>query len=434
MTTLRDHFEFQQRLFPAVLRMMLRGIRIDHGRRSTLKRELLHAALARQEQLDFMVGHSVNARSPQQLMRFFYEDLKVPGVKHITEDRLTLNSAALEQIATRDPCLTLLCQTIAELRSIHVFLANFIEAEPDVDGRMRCSFSIAGPTTFRFSSRENAFGSGMNLQNIPVSEKKKISGAKDYIKLPNIRELFIPDDGFEYFDMDLDRADLQVVVWEAEDADLKFALREGLDMHIFNAMAVYGFDVPVDELKESHPNYREHKVRYARQRQLAKQAVHATNYGVGDRKLAVTIGISVHEASRFRAKWFAAHPGIHRWHKRTEELVAKHGYLSNKFGARLYNFGRFDLPEFLAWTPQSTVAGVINRALYNIDAAEQAGQCKIQLQIQVHDSLAGQFPLLERDASIASLEKLARIPVPYDDPLIIPVGINTSRESWGGCK
>ena len=194
---------------------------------------------------------------------------------------------------------------------------------------------------------------------------------------------------------------------------------------------VIGF--PVDELRETHPNFKEHKLRYARQRQLAKQAVHATNYGVGDRKLAMTIGITTQEASRFRTRWFEAHPGIKRWHLRTEAQVTRFGFITNKFGARLHNFGRFDLPEFLAWTPQSTVAGVINRGLQAIDTAEQAGATRIQLLLQVHDSLAGQYLVAEREASIATLRKLASIPIPYDDPLTIPVGVKTSTESWGAC-
>jgi DNA polymerase-1 len=434
VTTLQDHFAFQQALFPAVLRMMLRGCRIDKGRRSTLRKDLLAAALERQDLLNLMAGHPLNPRSPRQLQRFFYEDLALPGIKHLTRGNLTTDSAAMDTIATRYPPLLPLCQCITELRSIGVFLSTFIEAETDVDGRMRSSFSIAGPTTYRFSSSTNAFNSGMNLQNLPTGEKQKIRGAKDYITLPNIRELFIPDEGFEFFDMDLDRADLQVVVWEADDADLKLALRRGLDMHLFNAMAVYGFDVPIDELVEEHPKFKEHKARYAKQRQLAKAAVHATNYGVGDRKLAMTLGITVHEAGRFRSRWFGAHPGVQRWHQRTEQQARQRGFIENRFGARLYVWGALDLPEALAWTPQSTVAGVINRGLLAIDQAEQRGDIGVQLLLQVHDSLAGQFPAGAAEASIAALRKLASITIPYDDPLIIPVGIKRSRESWGKCK
>ena len=275
----------------------------------------------------------------------------------------------------------------------------------------------------------------MNLQNIPVAEKAKIKD-KDYIKLPNIRKLFIPDEGYTFFDMDLDRADLQVVVWEANDSDLKKALRLGLDMHCFSAVDIFDIKgIPHDELAESHPNYRDHRAKIGEARRgKAKAGVHATNYGVGDNKLATALGITRHEAGTFRAKWFGAHPGIRKWHIRVEQSVATSGYLENKFGARLYNFGRFNLPEFLAWGPQSTVAGVINRALVAIDRAYQSGMCSTQLLIQVHDSLAGQFPSGLIDTEIPLLRKLAEVPIPYDEPLIIPVGFKTSPISWGDCK
>ena len=433
--SINPHFDFQQSLFFPVLRMMNRGIRLDVSQRAKLKTELTLAAIDRQEKLDYLAGHPLNPKSPAQLVKFFYDDLGIPGVQALGTETLTTNSPAMATIAIREPMLKTLCQLIVELRSIGVFLGTFINAELDSDGRMRCSFSIAGPTTYRFSSSENAFGSGMNLQNIPVAEKQKIKSS-DYIHLPNIRKLFIPDEGCEFWDMDLDRADLQVVVWEADDNNMKLALRSGLDMHCVNACDVFDIKgIPYDELRENHPNYKEHRGRIGEARRgKAKTGVHATNYGVGDRKLAVSLGISVHEASLFRAKWFAAHPGIHKWHTRTEQSVTTRGFIENRFGARLYNFGRFNLPEFLGWLPQSTVAGVINRALVKIDAAHEAGEINNQLLIQVHDSLAGQYPIARREIELANLRRLGQVVIPYEDPLIIPVGIKTSSKSWGDCK
>lgn len=430
-----NHFYFQQSLFHPVLRMMNRGIRLDTTQRLELRKELQKAAIDREEKLEYMAGHPLNPRSPAQLVKFFYNDLKIPGIRSLTTDSLTVGSPALAQIAERVPPLRFLCQTIAELRSIGVFLSTFINAELDSDGRMRCSFSIAGPTTFRFSSSENAFGSGMNLQNIPVAEKEKIKGG-DYIHLPNIRKLFIPDPGYTFFDMDLDRADLQVVVWEADDAELKLALRSNIDLHCLNACTIFDIQgIPFDELAENHPNYRNHRARIGEPlRAKAKMGVHATNYGVGDYKLAVSLGITQREAGLFRARWFAAHPGIRKWHLRTEQQAAERGYIENRFGARFNILGRFDLPEALAWLPQSTVAGVINRALINIDAAEQRGESSIQLLLQVHDSLAGQFLTSRADEEVKRLRDLARIEIPYSDPLVIPVGIQTSKLSWGNCK
>jgi len=433
--SLRDHFEFQQALFFPVLRMMNRGIRIDEKLKAELRTEIVKLAFERQEQLDYICGHSLNVRSPKQLISFFYTDLGIPGIKNLATDSLTTNSPTMALIAQREPALKPLCQLIVELRSLGVFKSTFIDAELDTDSRMRCSFGIAATETNRFNSRENAFGTGMNMMNIPSGEKEKIK-SETYVKLPNIRKLFIPDPGYTFFDMDLDRADLQVVVWEADDKPLKLALRSGIDTHCLNACDIFDIKgIPPDELTETHPNYKDRRGQIGESRRgKAKAGVHATNYGVGDRTLAMALGITVQEAAQFRRKWFAAHPGIQKWHTRTTEQVTKRGYIENRFGARFYRLGRFDLPEFLGWLPQSTVAGVINRALLNIDTEAQAGLTSIQLLLQVHDSLAGQFLSSKRDEEIAKLKALSQIVVPYEDPLIIPVSVKCSIQSWGDCS
>lgn len=430
------HTRFQQSLFFPVLRMMNRGIRWDQEKRGKWQKELLGVVFDRQQLLNWTVGYDINAKSPKQLLSLFYDELKIPGIRALGKETLSTNSPTLSIIAEKYPMLAPLCQLITELRSLGVFQSNFLAAEVDIDGRMRTSFSIAGPTTYRFASRENAFYSGMNMQNIPVAAKEKIKNVGDYIKLPNIRELALPDNGKTFFDIDLDRADMQVVGWESGDENLKEALTKGIDLHCMSAAEIFGIKgIPVDELVETHPNYPEHRAKIGKQhRDKTKNGGHACDYGVGDSKLAQTLGITRHEASAFKARWFGLFPGIRSWHVRTQELVSRQGYIENKFGARLYNFGRFDLPEFLGWLPQSTVSGVINRALVAIDAEQQRGNTSIELLIQVHDSLAGQFLTARRTEEIANLKRLASIVVPYDDPLIIPVGVKTSTESWGACK
>lgn len=431
-----EHCAFQQRLFHPVLRMMNRGIRIDTAKRDRLRLELLRLQFDRQQTLNWLVGHELNPRSFTQLKKLFYTDLGIPAIKGLDGESDTTNSPTMALIAEREPLLKPLCLLIVELRSIGVFLGTFIDAALDSDGRMRCDFAIAGPITYRFASRQNAFGSGMNLQNIPVKEKQKIKD-KNYVSLPNIRELFIPDGPEKtYFDIDLDRADMQVVGWESGDKNLKAALRKGIDLHCMSAAEIFGIPgIPVDELVESHPNYLEHRNKIGKaNRDKTKNGGHAVDYGVGARKLAQTLGVTVREAEAFIARWFGLFPGIRGWHLRTAHEVATRGYIENRFGARLYNFGRFQLPEYLGWLPQSTVGGVINRALVNIDQAQQAGLTSIELHIQVHDSLAGQFNTKDKDIEIRRLKTLASIHVPYDDPLVIPVGVKTSTSSWGECK
>lgn len=428
-------YPFQQALFHPILRMMNRGIRIDTASRGVFQKELLAAQIDKQELLNSLIGHPLNPKSPAQLIKFFYTDLGLPGVKNLLTETLTTNSPTMALIAEKEPLLKPLCQLIVELRSIQVFLSTFVDAKLDFDGRMRSGFIIPGTATYRLASRENAFNSGMNFQNIPVAAKEKIKSA-NYVKLPNIRKLFLPDPDYTFFDMDLDRADLQVVVWEADDSDLKKALHLGLDMHCLNAVTIFDIkNIPPEELAESHPNYKERRAQIGETpRAKAKAGIHATNYGIGSRKLASTLGITISEAEHFQTKWFSAHPGIRKWHQRIEHSARTRGFIENAFKMRFQILGRIDLPELLAWGPQSTVARVINEALIAIDSAEQSGETDIQLLIQVHDSLAGQFPTLKSEKALSDLRKLAAIPIPYDDPLIIPVGIKTSTESWGACK
>lgn len=431
-----EHGMFQQEQFFPVFRMMARGVRYDELLRKQYREELIEAAHSRQERLNYLVGHELNANSSKQLSDFFYTDLGLPAVHNLATDAITTNSPAMASLALRYPWLKPICQLIVELRSIGVFLKTFIQASPDDDGRMRCSYNIAGTATTRYSSSQNAFYSGMNLQNIPVSEKVKIK-SKDYIKLPNIRKLFIPDHGKMFFDMDLQRADLYVVVWEADDSDLKKALRLGVDMHCYSAADIFDIKgIPYEELVESHPNYPEHRARIGEaNRSKAKVGVHATNYGVGDYKLAQSLGITRLEADRFRTRWFGAHPGIKKWHLRTETLAKKQRFVENKFGARLYTFRSINLPELLGWLPQSTVAGVINRILIDIDKANMTGLSDTEILLQVHDSIAGQFPIAREETETRILLGAAGdITVPYDDPLVIPATIHTSSQSWGHCK
>ena len=425
-----DNVQFQHSLFLPALYAMYTGVPINHKKRADFGAKLVEEMVRRETEIEYIVGHPLSPRSPKQLASFFYTDLKLPPVKNRKTGAVTTNRDALEVLERKEPLLIPITARIEALRSLGVFNSTFVCAALDPDGRMRCSFNVAGTSTYRWSSSQNAWGRGANLQNLPKGSKL----SKDdfaYVELPNIRQLFIPPPGYTFFDVDLDRADLQVVVWEADDADLRSALRLGVDMHIFNAGTLFGFDVPADELVESHPNYPEHKGRYKRERQLAKMWVHGTNYGGGARTMAIAAGITVARAEQLRLRWFGAHPGIERWHRRTEAMIAK-GCVSNIFGAKWYIFDRSDnlLPEALAWQPQSVVSRVINTGMIRIHNEEP----NIHIPLQVHDSLAGFFPTHLTSPMVDRINTLCRVVIPYPDPLVISTGVKLSTVSWGDCE
>lgn len=400
---------FQQSMLMPVLQAMILGVRIDKDARNRMSMELMEEMTKREEYFKFLLGHPLNPRSPKQMQSLFYTDLNQPIImkraKKGIPSRPTLDDEALEKLGAREPLLRPLLKSIAEYRSLGVFLGTFIKAPLDDDGRMRCSYNICGTETYRLSSSSNAFDSGTNLQNLPKGTEPK---EPEDLSLPNIRKLFIPDPGYTFFDMDLDRADLQVVVWEADDKELKQMLREGVDIHEENAK-VLGVV-----------------------RQEAKVWVHGTNYGGTPRTMAANCGFTVHQAEKMQARWFEAHPGIKSWHQRTEAQLRSRRYVENKFGFRRFYFDRIEglLSEGLAWIPQSTVAIYINKIWRRM----YTEMPYVQILLQVHDSLAGQFKTSNIEDVLSRMQSTARaIIIPYDDPLIIPVSLKTSPISWGDC-
>lgn len=232
------------------------------------------------------------------------------------------------------------------------------------------------------------------------------------VTLPNVKKLFLPDSGYIIVDCDLAQADAQVVAWEANDNELKAIFRDPTaDLHSENAKTIFG------QLTK-------------RNRQLAKGGVHATNYGAKARTLAAALGVTVHEAERFQRIWFSAHPGIKTWQNEIDMQLATTRTVANRFGNRRYYFDRIEnlLPEALAWIPQSTVALVINRALVNVDRNLID---RVEPLMQVHDSLVLQVKKSAYPAVLPELKRNMEIVVPYDDPLVIPVGIEASDKSWG---
>ncbi len=447
----------QQELFWPVLEAMKLGLRVRHEVRDRLALEISEEIDKRSAFLRDILGFDLNPASSPQMTKLFYEDFQQPPImtraKKGIPGHLTCDDEALQKIAAREPLLRPIISALSDMRTLRVFLSTFINAKLDIDGRMRCSFNIGGnakgksaPYTLRLSSSKNAFDSGANLQNIPSEKSKSLGKAAarsaldrlsflgDPLALPNIRSMFGPDAGMTFFDMDLDRADLQVMAWDADEPVLKEVLRKKVDTHLFN---VYVLDnqepPPLEELVEDHPKYPDHRGPRKHKREFAKVFCHATDYLGKARTVAAATGRTVAEVERSQRTYLGMYKGIKKWQDSIIEQVRKRRFVENKFGYRWYIFDRIDdqiMPEAVAWIPQSTVGCLINRIWLNIWKHERG----CQVLLQVHDSLAGQFPSHRKAYYMKRLPELAAIPIPYADPLVIPVGLATSDVSWGDCE
>jgi DNA polymerase I-like protein with 3'-5' exonuclease and polymerase domains/uracil-DNA glycosylase len=409
---------FQQSLASVVLRTLNLGIRMDQEARAALSIEIQQQVLEREQWLLQATGQSLNIKSPKQMQEFFYLDM---GQKEVKIRRpggimgVTTNDEALHKIAAREPILLPVTRKIAELRSLGVFHSTFVQVALDVDQRLRTDLKICGTETYRFASSKNAFGTGTNFQNIPKGGETEDAG----LDLPNVRKLFIPDPGYTMFDIDLDSADLRIVTWESDCKWMKDHFANGRKPYI-EVMREYFKDNTMT--KHSHPR------EYAQFKSLC----HGTNYlGTAD-GIAPRIGLLVHETERIQKWYFGLAPEIRKWQEDIKKQVSGRRYVENVFGYRMYFFDKIEGTIFnqaVAWIPQSSVGCLINRAYVNIDK----NLPEVEVLLQVHDSLMGQFESVQGDWALRRIVEESQVVLPYADPLVIPVGIVSSKTSWGAC-
>ena len=408
---------FQHRMWWRALFTMITGVRMNVAEKKDLSAVLLTEISQREEWLNSIFGHVVNVRSPKQMKELFYDDLQLPVQRNRKSGLPTLDEEAMLKLSTKEPLIKPILRRILEIRSLGVFRSTFVEGRLDRDGRMRCSYNVAGPETFRLSSSENAFGSGGNLQNIPKGGEVD-SEEETPLVLPNVRKLFIPDPGYEIADMDLASADLRIVTWEADEPEMKAMFAAGLDPYTEIAKEFY-----------DDPSITKQDTR----RQIFKSFAHGTNYLGTARGLATRLGLGVREAERTQEWYFNRFKRIKVWQDNLRVSVTRTHSVKNAFGYRRFYFDRIDGTIFnqaAAWIPQSTVGLLINKIWDRVVEAEP----EILVLLQVHDSLVLQYPIGRAAYFRERIKELSVYEIPYEDPLVIPTGFKYSTKSWGHCE
>jgi DNA polymerase I-like protein with 3'-5' exonuclease and polymerase domains len=164
-------YEFMQDVARSALVTMLRGVRINQTARSAVAGQLMAAIAEYDSLIHDIVGFPLNVGSPAQMQKFFYDDLQLPRQINRKTKRPSCDAKALATLSQKEPLIRPLVELIEKRRSLGVFLSTFCLMRLSPDGRMRCSFNVCGTETMRFSSSEDAFGNGGNLQNIPKGEE-----------------------------------------------------------------------------------------------------------------------------------------------------------------------------------------------------------------------------------------------------------------------
>lgn len=145
---------------------------------------------------------------------------------------------------------------------------------------------------------------------------------------------------------------------------------------------------------------------------LFKHLVHGANFFQGAKgaseKILLETGIAhpVTLVSKVMGVYFELFPEIPRWHKSVMNQADRDGFIRNPFGyihrfSKVYDWEKVggvwkkepgpDANKAIAFSPQSTAAGMIKEAMLRLyfDRYEEAGQ---YLRLLVHDELFSEVP------------------------------------------
>lgn len=369
----------------------------------------------------------LNAMSPDQVSELFYEQF---GYRQLYNKKgnVSTDDDTLQKIARQHPEAAKLVDAILETRGInkqHGVMNSAVSA----DSRMRSSFNVGAPETGRWSSSENAYHEGTNLQNI--TEK--------------LRYIFIADPGLDLFYADLEQAESKCVAYLAGDQNYIDAHNNG-DVHTYAARMIWPKlpwtgDLKKDKIiaEDLHPDWDpEHSYRYN-----AKRIQHGSNYGLTPFGLAMLAHIPVKAAEEAQAAYFQGFPMIPAWQRATiKELLDTHT-ITTPLGRRRQFFGRpWDKHvqrQAIAQVPQSMVADILNLALWRVwneldtspglppDPRQPNG---VWLLAQVHDAILGEVRHKD-DATIQRVLDLMQIPVLVGGR-VMTIGVDCKvGQNWG---
>ena len=235
--------------------------------------------------------------------------------------------------------------------------------------------------------------------------------------MPSVRKIFRADPGTVFWDIDLDSADLRIVTWESDCAWMKEHFKNGRKPYV-EVMKEYYKDPTLTKKSDKYP--------------LFKSLCHGTNYLGKAPGMAPKLGLLVSEVERIQKWYFGMCPEIAAWQKKLKNQIDRTMTVSNVWGYSHHFLDRKTentYNEAVAWIPQSSVGILINHAMVNIDNNLPL----VHLLMQVHDSLNGQYPINHPECKEQIVEQ-SLVPLPYKEPLIIPVGLRTSSVSWGDCQ
>lgn len=344
----------------------LRGIRFDPEKAKEVDAQFEREITELENDIHEMLG-DINIGSPAQLKQKLFGELKLTDLA----DGST-KSKVLEKIQREHPVVPKIIahRKVAKLRS------SFTEKLPkDIkqDGKIHPSHNTYGAKTGRFTCKSP------NTQQMPSGR-------------PEIRNLFLPDEGRILIGIDYSQIELRVLAHLADDPVLIDAFRTGKDIHSTTGAQISGIPYEQIEARKDVDGSKEQKAR-----KNAKPVNFGITYGLTKFGLANQLNISEKEAQQIIDSYFKNYPAIKRYMDEQKRSARSKGYVSDMFGRKRRlrdqykkGFGYGADRQAGNFPIQSSAGGILKKAV--VDLQDLLPKLDVNILLQIHDELLFDCP------------------------------------------
>ncbi|WP_297440510.1 DNA polymerase I [Sulfurimonas sp.] len=319
-----------------------------------------------------LAGSEFNINSTKQLGVVLFETLGLPVGKK-TKTGYSTDEKVLSSLKDKHAIIP----KLLEYREVHKLYSTYIEpllklADADEKHRIHTSFVQTGTATGRLSSKNP------NLQNIPT---RTPLGA-------TIRRAFVAGKGKKLIGIDYSQIELRLLAHFSQDPVLVDAFMHDKDIHLQTAIILFG----EEEAKAK--------------RNIAKTVNFGLLYGMGQKKLSDTLGITTKEAKEIIEKYFESFPTVKSYFRSIVESSKEHGYVETLLKRRRYFDYENATPMFRAAFERESVnsvfqgsaADLIKLSMNKVHQVIEDEKLNAVMLLQIHDELIFEVDAKEAEA------------------------------------
>lgn len=402
---LEDLYNNEMELMVALYAMERYGMKTDLSYEAPLKDSLQQMTDEAEKAIYDEAGMMFNINSGKQLYSVLMNLGVDPSLIAVTDKgNPKLDKDALATLA--DVHEVSIVKKILDFRKCEKLLNTYavgIYDQIDSEGRAHGSINQTEATTGRMSITKPA------LQTLPKKDKR-------------IRKMFIPDDDYQLWFMDLDQVEYRLFAHYAKIPSLLEQIANGYDVHTATAATLFGWD-----MKELAKKIHEGDDEATAIRSRAKTLNFALIYGMGNQALANDLKVSLTEATDIKARYFSTMPEARIFINTVYQVIKMRGFVKNFYGRRrrLDSDDCYKAPNALI---QGCAADYIKHKVVDIYKYLNFHCLKTRLINIVHDELVIEMHENETDYVpvlrwLLSDFELFRCP--------ITAGVEYGNPSWG---